>query len=147
MPPFSTPAPSSSNRTLQIEADADTEIELDPRLTSGALAHLLENAAHYSPSDTPIEIRGWVADEGVQLMVRDHGPGLDPAELDHLFERFFRGDSARKHTFGTGMGLAITRGLLAADGGRVWGENAAGGGASFTIAVPARSRVVTGRGA
>ena len=55
--------------------------------------------------------------------------------------------AARKHTFGTGMGLAITRGLLAADGGRVWGENAAGGGASFTIAVPARSRVVTGRGA
>ena len=38
-----------SNRTLQIEADADTEVELDPRLTSGALAHLLENAAHYSP--------------------------------------------------------------------------------------------------
>ena len=83
----------------------------------------------------------------MQLRVRDHGTGLDSAELDHLFERFFRGDTARKHTFGTGMGLAITRGLLAADGGRVWGENAAGGGASFTIAVPARSRVVTGQGA
>jgi two-component system, OmpR family, sensor histidine kinase KdpD len=136
-----------SNRTLQIEADADTEVQIDPRLTSGALAHLLENAAHYSPPETPIEIKGWIAGDGIQLMVRDHGTGLDPAELDHLFERFFRGDGARRHTFGTGMGLAITRGLLAAEGGRVWGENAAGGGARFTIAVPSRSRAVTGEGA
>jgi two-component system sensor histidine kinase KdpD len=136
-----------SKRTLQIEADGDTEIEIDPRLTSGALAHLLENAAHYSPREAPIEIRGWVAAAGLQLTVRDRGPGLDPAELDHLFEPFFRGDSARRHTSGTGMGLAITRGLLAAEGGRVWGENAAGGGTCFTIAVPSRSRAVTVGGA
>lgn len=136
-----------SKRTLQIEADGDTEIEIDPRLTSGALAHLLENAAHYSPPEAPIEIRGWVAGDSVQLTVRDRGPGLDPAELDHLFEPFFRGDSARRHTSGTGMGLAITRGLLAAEGGRVWGENAPGGGTCFTIAVPSRSRAVTVGGA
>ncbi len=133
-----------SNRTLRIEADADTEVEIDPRLTSGALAHLLENAAQYSPPDAPIEIKGWVAGDGVQLTVRDRGTGLDPGELDHLFERFFRGNAARRHTAGTGMGLAITRGLLAAEGGRVWGENAPGGGARFTIAVPSRSRVVAG---
>jgi len=136
-----------SSRTLQIEADADAEIEIDPRLTSGALAHLLENAAHYSPPDAAIEIKGWIAGDVVQLTVRDRGTGLDPGELDHLFERFFRGHGARRHTAGTGMGLAITRGLLAAEGGRVWGENAPGGGALFTIAVPSRSRVVTGRGA
>jgi two-component system sensor histidine kinase KdpD len=135
-----------AQRTLQIEADAETEVEIDPRLTSAALAHLLENAAHYSPPEAPLEMRGWVAADGLQLTVRDHGGGLDPAELQHLFEGFFRGDSARSQAAGTGMGLAITRGLLAAEGGRVWGENAAGGGACFTIAVPSRSRPVAGGG-
>ena len=57
----------------------------------------------------------------------DQGPGLDPGELEHLFERFYRGRSARQATFGTGMGLSITRGLLSAAGGRIWAENAAGG--------------------
>ena len=63
------------------------------------------------------------------MCVTDHGPGLDPGELDHLFERFYRGRAARQATFGTGMGLSITRGLLAAAGGRVWAENVPGAGA------------------
>ena len=105
-------------------------------MTSNALAHLLENAALYSPSSTSIEISGDVTDEGLRLAVRDHGPGLNPAELDRLFDRFYRGTAARTSTYGSGMGLAITRGLLAAEGGRVWGENAGGGGACFTIVIP-----------
>jgi len=125
-----------ANRRLDIHADATTAIRVDPRLTSSALAHLLENAALYSPSSTTIEISGDVNEEGLRLAVRDHGPGLNPAELDRLFDRFYRGTSARRSTYGSGMGLAITRGLLAAEGGRVWGENAGGGGACFTIVIP-----------
>jgi signal transduction histidine kinase len=56
--------------------------------------------------------------------------------MDHLFERFYRGAGAKRRSIGTGMGLAITRGLLAAEDGRVWGENAPDGGARFTIVVP-----------
>ena len=63
------------------------------------------------------------------MSVTDRGPGLDPGELEHLFERFYRGHAARQATFGTGMGLSITRGLLAAAGGRIWAENINGGGA------------------
>ena len=58
--------------------------------------------------------------DGLRVSVTDQGPGLDPSELDHLFERFDRGRTARQASFGTGMGLSITRGLLAAAGGRVW---------------------------
>lgn len=132
-----------ASRTMRIETEAEMGAEVDPRLTANALAQLLENAAKYSPPDRPIEVRGWVSQEGLHLTVRDYGPGLDPGELDHLFERFYRGKGPRAQSFGTGMGLAISRGLLAAEGGRVWGENMPGGGAQFSIVVPGAVRPVT----
>ncbi|MGE5816009.1 MAG: DUF4118 domain-containing protein [Acidobacteriota bacterium] len=123
-------------RDLRIDADAAAEVQVDPRLTSSALAHLIENAAQYSPPDQPIDVRGWTDADGLHLEVRDHGPGLDPAEMAHLFERFYRGAGAKRRSSGTGMGLAITRGLLAAEDGHVWGENAVDGGARFSISLP-----------
>ena len=110
-----------------MDADADMEVEIDPRLASVALSHLLENAALYSAADRG-DRRPWPASsaDGLHVAVTDHGPGLDPGELDHLFERFYRGRTARQTSFGTGMGLSITRGLLAAAGGRVWAENVPG---------------------
>jgi two-component system sensor histidine kinase KdpD len=132
--------PVLDGRALNVDADAGAEVHVDPRLTSSALGHLLENAAHYSPAEAPIDIRGWSDADGLHLVVRDHGNGLDAAELDHLFERFYRGPAGRTHVAGTGMGLAISRGLLAAEGGRIWGENVPDGGARFTIVVPAPVR-------
>lgn len=131
-----------AHRRLVVDAQADAEVHVDPRLTSNALAHLVENAALYSPADAPIEVSGRANAEGLRLTVRDHGVGLDAAELEHLFERFYRGAGARQMSAGSGMGLAITRGLLAAESGRVWGENAPDGGASFTIVVPAAQRLL-----
>lgn len=127
---------------LRVEADADAEVEIDPRVASVALSHLLENAAQYSPSDRPVVIEARARADGLHVTVTDHGPGLNPGELDHLFERFYRGQTARRLAPGTGMGLAITRGLLTAIGGRVWAENATGAGARFTIVVPGLTRVL-----
>ena len=81
---------------LQVEADAEMEVEIDPRLASVALSHVLENAAHYSPADQPIVVQARVAEDGLRISVTDHGPGLDPGELEHLFERFYRGRTARQ---------------------------------------------------
>jgi two-component system sensor histidine kinase KdpD len=128
---------------LRVDADAEMEVEIDPRLTSVALSHVIENAAQYSPADTPILVRAQVTNDGLHVSVTDGGPGLDPAELEHLFERFYRGRSARQTTFGTGMGLSITRGLLSAAGGRIWAEQAPGSGATFSLAVPGSVRAVT----
>ncbi|HEY6357817.1 MAG TPA: ATP-binding protein, partial [Vicinamibacterales bacterium] len=131
-----------ADRTVHVDADDSTAAHVDPRLTSAAFSHLIENAAQYSPIDQPVDVRGWADADGLHLTVRDHGAGLDLNELDHLFERFYRGRAAREHSVGTGMGLAITRGLLTAEQGRVWGENVHDGGAMFSIAVPAPTRRV-----
>jgi two-component system sensor histidine kinase KdpD len=116
-------------------------VRLDPRLTSAALAHLLENAAQYSPRGSTITITHELTAEGLLLSVLDEGSGIVDAQLPHLFERFYRGAQAHRHISGTGVGLAIVQGLLAAVGGRVSAENAAGGGAQFTMVVPAESRL------
>jgi two-component system sensor histidine kinase KdpD len=130
-----------AGRDVRVEASDDVAVEIDPRLASSALAHLLENAAQYAP-DGPIDVRGWTEGDGLRLQVRDAGPGLQSSELERLFEPFYRGELFRQRVPGTGMGLAITRGLVAADGGRVWAENVAPHGACFTIALPAKMRPI-----
>jgi two-component system sensor histidine kinase KdpD len=132
------------DRTVNVDADSEVEVEIDPRLASGALSHLLENAAQYSPPNREILVVAGASHDGLQVSVTDFGPGLDSAELDHLFERFYRGRTARQRSPGTGMGLAITRGLLAAAGGRVWAENVPGAGAKFSIVIPGRVRMLAG---
>ena len=124
---------------LDVQADDTVEVELDPRLTASALAHLLENAARYA-REGMVRVTGRSDAGGMHLEVRDSGAGLRPSELGRLFEPLFRGEDVRHRIPGTGMGLAIARGLLAAEGGRVWCENATPAGAQFSIAVPGRTR-------
>jgi len=132
---------SLDDHTLHVDATVDKAVHIDPRLTSSALAQLIENAARYSPAGSMIEVRAFVRDGEVRISVGDAGPGLQPDDLARLFQPFFRGTAAHATT-GTGMGLAIARGLLSAQRGRTWAENKVGGGARFWIAVPAESRPV-----
>jgi two-component system sensor histidine kinase KdpD len=125
---------------VEFQTDSGDLVRLDPRLTASALAHLLENAAQYTPPAAPISVKMSVSREGLEVTVRDHGPGIDPVDLAHVFDRFYRGAEARRRISGTGMGLSIARGMLAAEGGRVRAENCPEGGARFTINVPASVR-------
>jgi two-component system sensor histidine kinase KdpD len=125
---------------LDVIVDPDVPVRLDPRLTATALAHLLENAAQYSPAGSTIGVHASVNGDGLVIQVSDRGPGIAMADLPHLFERFYRGAAATTHLSGTGMGLAIARGLLAVERGQIWAENGPDGGAQFTIVVPAMTR-------
>ncbi|MFA5909114.1 MAG: DUF4118 domain-containing protein [Vicinamibacterales bacterium] len=125
---------------VEVVVDPDTPVMIDPRLTASAIAHVLENAAQYAPAQSVIAVHTAVTAEGLVVSIRDHGPGIAPADLPRLFDRFYRGGAAKAHTSGTGMGLSIARGLLAAEQGRIWGENCADGGAQFTMVVPAEAR-------
>jgi two-component system sensor histidine kinase KdpD len=122
---------------VDVAIGSEQLVRLDPRLTAAALSHLLENAAQYAPAGSPIVVRATVADEGLRIAVRDHGPGIPAADLPHVFERFYRGVNTKQRRSGTGMGLAIARGVLAVERGRIVAENCEGGGACFTIVVPA----------
>jgi two-component system sensor histidine kinase KdpD len=125
---------------LEVSIPSDAPVRLDPRLMATAVAHVLENAAQYSPPGATIKVTASVVDGDLRVTVHDAGPGISPADLPRLFERFYRGEAARTRGSGTGMGLAIARGLLAAEGGRIWAENNPAGGAMFTIAVPVDQR-------
>ncbi|HEU4893072.1 MAG TPA: DUF4118 domain-containing protein [Vicinamibacterales bacterium] len=129
-----------SGHQLTVMVERDVPIRVDPRVTATALAHLLENAAQYSPPGTTIDLDASVDAEGLLVHVRDRGPGISAADLPHLYERFYRGETARPRTSGTGMGLWIARKLLAVVGGRTWAENCADGGTRFSIMVPAIAR-------
>ena len=122
------------------DVDSDRLVRVDPRLTATALAHLLENAAQYAPPGSQVLVKAVVTDEGLVASVRDRGPGISAQDLPHIFERFYRGAGATPRASGTGMGLSIARGLLAAVRGRISVENCPDGGAQFTIVVPAEAR-------
>ena len=124
-------------RAVDLSGESERLVRLDPRLTAAALSHLLENAAQYSPVGSPIDVRASVTDDGLMIAVRDGGPGIAASDLPHVFERLYRGVNAKQRRSGTGMGLAIARGVLAVERGRIAAENCADGGARFTIVVPA----------
>jgi two-component system, OmpR family, sensor histidine kinase KdpD len=134
--------PLLADRQFAVVADDERAIHLDPRLTSAALGHLLENAAQYSPTGSTIAVRASATNDGFEVTVDDEGPGLAEAEIGQVFERFFRGRAGNTRPSGAGMGLAVARGLVAAQGGSVLAENRSGRGARFSIAIPAPTRDV-----
>jgi two-component system sensor histidine kinase KdpD len=122
---------------VTLDVAPDLAVQVDPRLTATAVAHLLENAAQYSPPGARIDVTAGATAEGLRLSVRDHGPGVRAKDLPHVFERFYRGEAGDARPAGSGLGLWIARGLIAAQDGRIWVESPDDGGAQFTIVVPA----------
>jgi two-component system, OmpR family, sensor histidine kinase MprB len=114
------------------------EAELESCVVAGerarldrAVANLLDNAAKWSPPGSAVEVR--LVDG--ELAVRDHGPGIDPEDLPHVFDRFYRATAARGRA-GSGLGLAIVRHVAERHGGTVSAEEAPGGGALLRLALP-----------
>ena len=99
-----------------------------PSTIERAVANLLDNAAKWSPQGGEIE----VAVRNGEVSVRDHGPGIDEADLPYVFDRFYRSPSARGRP-GSGLGLAIVRQVAVAHGGTVVAERAEGGGTRMTL--------------
>lgn len=101
-----------------------------------AISNLLLNAAKYSPRGRTIHLAVQPDDQYVTLSVADEGPGIDPAEKEMIFDRFYRGQRFRGRVSGTGLGLAICRAVITAHHGTIDVQNQPGRGARFTITIP-----------
>ncbi len=110
----------------------------DPAKLHDVLRNLVENAANYAPERTTISLSARREPDHVALLVEDEGPGIPEADLQRIFERFYRVDKARsRETGGTGLGLSIVKHLVGLHGGDVRAENRPGGGARFIVRIPA----------
>ena len=114
-------------------------VRADAGLVTHALVNILDNAAKYSPDNTPIQISACQIGQTVEISVGDRGKGLSTVDLPKLFERFYRSETQKGRgsaVDGMGLGLFICRGLVEAQGGQVWAANRPDGGAMFTVSMP-----------
>jgi len=133
--------PQAEERGVQLSVTAGVAppIAVDPDRLGQVIGNLVGNALRHTPDGGHVELAATLAGPRVVLSVTDDGPGIPPADLPHIFERFYRGDKARVDDGSSGLGLAIARSLVEAHGGQIAVENVASGGARFTIALPLAS--------
>jgi two-component system sensor histidine kinase KdpD len=126
-----------ANRPIQVELPQELLMGyFDDILMQQILMNLLENAARYTPEGSPLLIQGKGSASGIVLEVADRGPGLDPGELESIFDTFQRGRQTRTDSRGAGLGLAICQAIAKAHGGKITAYNREGGGAAFRLMLP-----------
>jgi two-component system, OmpR family, sensor histidine kinase KdpD len=112
-------------------------VDADPEFAAQVVKQLVENALKYSPGGSPVVISAERRDARIVIGVGDQGPGIEENERARIFDKFFRGRRHRFDTKGTGMGLAIAKGIVEAHGGRIWVESEPGQGSVFYFALAA----------
>ena len=122
--------------TQRIEPDLP-EVNAEGARIRQILVNLLTNAHEYSPEGASIEVAARVADAEVEIVVTDDGPGIPESQLQHIFERFVRGDAGlTQRVGGTGLGLAIAKSLVELHGGTIAVESTPGVGSAFSFRLP-----------
>jgi signal transduction histidine kinase len=110
-------------------------LRVDPLLFRRLLENLLSNAIKFSPRGSTVLLQVWEEESVLGFAVKDQGPGIQPEELPHLFEFFYRGKAAGGQE-GFGLGLATVKRIIDAHGGRIWVDTTPGGGATFNFTLP-----------
>jgi signal transduction histidine kinase len=139
-------APAAENDVRLEETVASSvepaRVEGDPDRLQRVLRNLLDNALRHTPAGGTIQVQAASDGGQVQVSVSDSGPGVAEADLERIFDRFYRGELSRRRdegaaASGAGLGLAIARGLVQAHRGRIWAERSPLGGVSVQIRLPA----------
>jgi heavy metal sensor kinase len=111
---------------------------VDPLWLGRALANLIDNACKFTPDGGEVAVAVERQDGVARICVADSGPGLSPLDRARMFERFYRGEAARAGAQGFGLGLALAREIVRAQGGALEAGASAQGGAELRIVLPAR---------
>ena len=124
-------------REIKLASSGPVIVNGDDTRLRQVLGNLVRNALVHTPPQTPIDVSLSTADSVAKLAVTDHGPGLDPEEVDRIFEPFYRADLSRsRDSGGAGLGLSIVSAVVTAHGGHVVVRETDGGGATFEVELP-----------
>jgi two-component system sensor histidine kinase KdpD len=136
-------------RRIRLDLPADLPmLRLDLFLMEHALANVLDNAAKHAPEGAELAVAAVVQEGHVLLDITDDGPGIRAADLERVFDAFYRGAGPERATGGTGLGLAICRAFVEANGGSVIALGAAGGrGTTVRMRLPVPEGEAAGEGA
>lgn len=140
--PIAEAIPRAGERGSRILVDVDDDLPdvlADPAKAAKIVAHLLDNAAKFSPGGSDIHVSATAASDGsaITVSVRDQGPGIDPAISAALFDPLRQSvDELRSSRRGLGLGLYLCKRLVEAHGGRIWAEPNAGAGTTFSFTLP-----------
>ncbi|WP_045835959.1 sensor histidine kinase KdpD [Hyphomicrobium sp. 99] len=128
-----------AHHRVQYSAGSDNpQVQADPVLLEQVLFNILDNAAKYAPEGTAIQINAWQDYDRLTLQISDEGPGIPSADLERIFDKFYRAYKGDRVRAGTGLGLPIARGFVEIMGGTITASNRIDGhGAVFTISLPA----------
>ncbi|MGH2976218.1 MAG: sensor histidine kinase, partial [Solirubrobacterales bacterium] len=122
------------------------QVSVDRDRIRQVLVNLLTNAHEYCPAGASILVAATGQGDGVELAVSDDGPGMAADQLEHIFERFTRGDAGlTQHVGGTGLGLAISKSLVELHGGTIAVESVPGRGSTFRVWLPRTATATVGR--
>jgi signal transduction histidine kinase len=130
-------APVAAARSLRLRLDAPDDMPqvlADKGRIAQALSNLVGNAVKFSSPGSEVVVTVRVLDEEIVFAVADRGRGMTPEQLAHAFDRFWQ--SSRTDRQGAGLGLAITKGIIDAHGGRIWAESVPDSGSTFYFSLP-----------
>jgi two-component system, OmpR family, sensor kinase len=114
--------------SVNVQGAAKAAILGNRELLRSAIENVLRNAVRYSPTETPVDLSVARARTGLEIAIADHGPGVPPADLERIFEPFYRvAESRDRDSGGEGIGLAITAQVMKAHGGFARARNTPGG--------------------
>jgi two-component system, OmpR family, sensor histidine kinase BaeS len=132
------PVAEAKGVALAVQAEPDAPpVNADPHRIRQVLVNLVSNALRHTPTGGRVTVTAARRNGDLALTVADTGSGIDPADLPHIFNRFYRADKARsRQSGGTGLGLAICRSLVRLHGGTIIVESGPGEGSLFTVRLP-----------
>lgn len=126
-----------SGRTVVVRDSAEAMVQGDAALVASAIENVVRNGSRYTPEGTSVDISVATTPTHAHIVVRDHGPGVPPEEIDRIFLPFHRvGASRDRNSGGTGLGLSIAARAAGVHGGTIHARNADGGGLEVAIDLP-----------